>query len=167
MLSEKISSKYVCDAHGTQINRNWYSSADCSGNPVNTINDVCNSKSYNNCTAICDKSDCIPISTTVYNSNDCSGSISRKMNYVPNICIFYSRTLTSQKIICSGGQIQFNIYDGSYDCSNELMSSGIHDSLSCLAIGRRTSIKFEGCQSSTISTTTSSPNSITSTTYYP
>ena len=157
MLSGKLSSKYVCDVYGTQINRKFYGTADCSGDTIETINDVCTSESYNNCTAICDQSDCTSISSKVYNSNDCSGSISRKMNYVPGICIFKSRPSISEKVICNDGQMQFNVYDGPNDCSNEIISSSKYDSPSCLPIGRTTSIKFEGCESSTISTTTSSP----------
>lgn len=143
-MGSTLSYKYLCN--GTQVNLINYDTNDCSGNPDTTQNNICNI--YTDCTATCDKTNCTGITSTTYSTDDCSGDIQVKVNYLPGICIG-SATL-SQKVTCIGGQVQLNIYSGSADCSNTpTLSQTINPGTCNKGNDDSTSIKFEGCDSST------------------
>ena len=157
MISESLSSKYECDPSGTQINLNIYNSANCSGDNIyKTFYDICKLDSFNytDCKAICGKSNCNRISVTKYPTNDCSGYIKEEFNLIPGIC-YGDNSPIALKFFCSNGQIQVNIYNELSDCLNTTKSyeSIKYDPSTCVEIEGE-NIIFEGCESSTISTTT-------------
>ena len=124
-----------------------YNTNDCSGNPDTIQNNIC--KIYtDDCTSICNKTDCTGITSTTYSTTDCSGDIQVKVNYLPGICI--GSETSSQKVTCISGQVQLNIYSGSADCSNTPTSITFNSGI-CNKDDDddSTSIKFEGCDSST------------------
>ena len=105
-------------------------------------------KTYTDCTAICDKTDCKGITSTSYSTDDCSGDIQQKENFLPGKCV--GTSAFSRKLSCIGGQIQFNTYSGSADCSNNPTLSKTVNTATCTKIdGTTGSIKAEGCDSST------------------
>ena len=129
--------KYVCN--GTEINQIDYDSIDCNGNITSTLNNIC----HDNCTAICDKSDCNGIYIISYNNSDCNSDddddILTKMNYSSGYCNVGS------KYTCNNGQIEYNTYTGSGDYSNNPESSFDFDTGVCIKTDQGTSIEHDGC----------------------
>ena len=152
-IEESSSSKYVCadTDNGTTIDLNRYSSRDCSGNPLGTsLKDIC-TLYPNDCTEICDQSNCDGITETYYKTIDCSGDIKTKKTLLPGIC--NGDSTFSTKLTCSGGTIQVNKYVGSADCSKTPASSLKYNEKTCAMIGS-ISGEYEGCDESSTSKTT-------------
>ena len=144
---------------------NYNSSTECSGDPSTTQNNVC--EKYTDCTATCGKTDCKGIMGTTYSTDDCSGVIESKYNYLPGICI--GSSVAARKYTCIGGRVQFNLYSGSANCSNTPTFTTTFDA-TCTKADGSGSLKFEGCEtattSSTTTSTTSSPSSSTTFTLF-
>ena len=149
-ISSGTSYQYLCN--GTEINFIAYNSSDCSGNPSQIQPNICK-LAPDGCIAICDKNDCNGISTTTYSTNDCSGDIQLKYNYLPGICV--GSSTGAQKLTCiDNGQIQYNTYSSlSTNCSgNPSNSSSSYNSTICNGQTDGSSVKYDGCDSSSSST---------------
>ena len=137
--------QFLCN--GTEINYIAYNSTDCSGNPAFIQHNVCQ-LSDDNCTTICDKSNCNGISVTLYDTNDteCSDDIQTKFNFLPGICVG-SSTRAQQLTCIDNGKIQVKQYSSiSTNCEGDPVSSIVYDPICTTRLG--STMKYAGCDSS-------------------
>ena len=137
--------KYVCDGNGPIVKKLYYDTTDCSGEPSNTVDNICDFFDVNSCETKCDTNLCNNfITNTYYKSSDCSGNdITQRDIYLKNVCLGLPSDYS--KYLCNGTEIiQFNSYSYS-DCLGNNTQLENKYNTSCISWNDDTSYKWDGC----------------------
>ena len=141
--------KFICDSssNGLIINKLYYDTTDCSGEPSNTVDNFCENINAKSCSKECNTNSCNNfITKTYYKSSDCSvnndNDITQRNIYLKNECLGSSSS--TYKHSCNGTKIQFNKYSNS-DCSGNTQPPEYKHNTSCISLNDGTSYKWDGC----------------------